>query len=149
MTAGYPVLVLVWKTRPSGWKRTHLTVPAGATAVMLTVVVSASESTQRKWGPTAISPPKGPIAWVTESYVCEHATRPVDVVLLPLSCDVRLARAPRFDRVGGAVGGAVGELSQANAMAATTSPTTDARMRLMTYSCRAWGRTDREYSWTS
>src|SRR2546428_9522484 len=122
MTAGYPVLVLVWKTRPSGWKRTHLTVPGGATAVMLTVVVSASESTQRKWWPTAISPPKGPIAWVTESYVCEHATRPVGLVL-PLSCDVRLARAPRFDRVGGAVVGAGGELLQGKGMAAGTTPT--------------------------
>src|SRR2546422_4925455 len=59
--APHPSLGLVWKTRPSGWKRTHLTVPAGATAVMLTAPPRASESTQRKWWPTAISPPKGPI----------------------------------------------------------------------------------------
>jgi len=48
------------------------------------------------------------------------------------SCATRLARAARFDRVGGAVGE-----SQAKAMAATTSPITKGRMVLMTYSYRA------------
>src|SRR5947208_2388566 len=68
---------LVRNWRPSGWKRTHLTLSAGATAVMLTVSASAIVSTHRKWWPTAITPPAGPITWVTESNVCPHRTSPV------------------------------------------------------------------------
>src|SRR2546430_14489336 len=50
---------LVRNRRPSGRKRTHRTVSAGATAVMRTVSLSAIESTQRKRRPTAMSPPPG------------------------------------------------------------------------------------------
>src|SRR5207249_11298767 len=63
---------LVRNWRSSGWKRTHLTLSAGATAVMLTVSASAIVSTHRKWWPTAITPPAGPITWVTESYATLH-----------------------------------------------------------------------------
>src|SRR5213078_3558608 len=54
--------------RPSGRKRTRFTDCDGATAVMLTGLLSASESTTRTWLPTTRSPPAGPITWVTESY---------------------------------------------------------------------------------
>src|SRR5712691_5431182 len=54
--------------RPSGRKRTRFTDCDGATAVMLTRLVSASESTTRTWPPTTRIPPAGPITWVTESY---------------------------------------------------------------------------------
>src|SRR3989442_13857443 len=73
--AGRPApLVRNW--RPSGWKRTHLTLSAGATAVMLTVSASAIVSTHRKWWPTAITPPAGPITWVTESYAARGRASP-------------------------------------------------------------------------
>src|SRR2546425_7047146 len=38
----------LFRSRPSGWKRTHLTVSAGATAVMATGTLSTSESTHRR-----------------------------------------------------------------------------------------------------
>src|SRR6266550_2890756 len=54
--------------RPSGRRRTMFTDCDGATAVMLTGLLSASESTTRTWLPTTRSPPAGPITWVTETY---------------------------------------------------------------------------------
>src|SRR5947208_16454736 len=54
--------------RPSGRKRTRFTDCDGATAVMLTGLVSAIESTSRTWLPATRIPPAGPITWVTESY---------------------------------------------------------------------------------
>ena len=42
----------------------------GATAVMLTGLPRASESTTSTWPPTTMMPPAGPITWVTESYGC-------------------------------------------------------------------------------
>src|SRR5437763_16320417 len=62
--------------RPSGRKRTRFTDCDGATAVMLTGLLSASESTTRTWPPATRNPPAGPITWVTESYASgEHAIR--------------------------------------------------------------------------
>src|SRR5213078_2769499 len=62
--------------RPSGRKRTRFTDCDGATAVMLTGLLSASESTTRTWPPATRNPPAGPITWVTESYASGvHAIR--------------------------------------------------------------------------
>src|SRR5438477_6102719 len=53
---------------PSGWKRTTFVLPDGVTAVMLTGVASAPAGTVKLCAPTTITPPSGPIVWVTESY---------------------------------------------------------------------------------
>src|SRR5207245_6546588 len=121
-----------WNTRPSGRNLTHLTVSAGATAVMRTVSGSASAWMARMWLPTIRVSPSGPITFVAESYVWEHATRPaflevVDVLVVDV---VSLERAASSVSVWTATG--VGSVQLRSATAAPASSHSGVRERRRT-----------------
>src|SRR6266699_1782866 len=66
---------VVWKRRPSGWKRTSASVSEGATAVMLTFSLSAPRGITNQLRRTSSTPPSGPIVWVTDSYASGRQER--------------------------------------------------------------------------